>query len=172
MALAGQVLTPALMSMGHSPCKWSRGPGHTALHRPVSPRGPPDWCRGTCIKTHGNTILELNVLQEPDKAKRARAHTSTEETSWSWWLPTRKGTTIHLPASRPVWDHVFKYTNYASDGGGTVWVPVSWQSLLWRWWEPYGNPHISSCGWGLCCRQLAIRHSPALASHFGKDKCR
>ena len=32
---------------------------------------------------HGNTMLELDIPQDPARAKRASAHAITEETSWS-----------------------------------------------------------------------------------------
>lgn len=40
-ALPGRVPTPGWPSMGHSLCRWSRGPAHTVWHRPGSPRVPP-----------------------------------------------------------------------------------------------------------------------------------
>lgn len=79
-ALPGRVPTPALLSTGRSPCRWSRGPGRTGLRRPVSPRGPPGWCRGTCTNTQGNTILELDIPQDPTGASWASTPASSEET--------------------------------------------------------------------------------------------
>lgn len=63
-ALPGRVLTPGWQSMGHSLCRWSRGPAHRVWHRPGWPRVPPGWCRVTCSNTHGNIILEINIPQK------------------------------------------------------------------------------------------------------------
>lgn len=136
----------------------------TGQYRPeaqqVDVEGPAPTCTETpCSKSH-KTLLGPSE-QVPAPAPRRPP---------GLWLSAGKGVTIRLPAFHPVWGQVFKYMNYTSCFGGTVWVPVPWQSLLGRWWEWYGNPQVSSCVWVLRCKQLARRRSSPLATLLGKDK--
>lgn len=97
-ALPGRVPTPGWPSMGHSLCRWSRGPAHTVWHRPGSPRVPPGWCRGTCTNTHGNTMLELNTPQKTLPGPSKKVTVPAPGRPPSQWLPTSKGVTVWLPA--------------------------------------------------------------------------
>lgn len=121
------------------------------------------------VSTHRGTPCKSSISCKTAPGPNKQAPAPAPRGSSGWWLPAVKRVIIRLPAFHPLWGYIFNYMNYTS-GFGTVWVPDSWQSQLWRWWEQYSNPHVSSCVRVLHCRRLAGRHSSSLASPFGKDK--
>lgn len=92
--LPGRTPTPPLPSTGRSPCRWSKGTGRTASHRPGSPRGPPGWCRGTCAKMHGHAASGPDVPQDPAGGQASVVPALRRPPGR--WLPAGKGVTVRV----------------------------------------------------------------------------